>query len=223
MAYDRSSSAPLLGGVYAEILRDTTAPSPVSPGTARQALGKAQSAGARGRAPVDLDGALPISISRFSAFVAEAGEHSPFELEINPVIAGPNGALPLIPPHLATEKGSRDDDEDLGVSDEGIVIILNRPRSPDAINKVMIQEVTGGAPRALWSATPKRGVLCFQGGGPRVFRRFRIKGIAAAGDRQPSGVRVRKLIFISSSALDCPNLRFRPFTAYLIGAGWNWQ
>ena len=84
-----------LGGVFAEILRDTTAlMPPVSPAMARRALEKLKLfpllTGARGRASVDLD-ALCRLISRFSAFAAEAGEHI-LELEINPVIAGPNGA-----------------------------------------------------------------------------------------------------------------------------------
>jgi acyl-CoA synthetase (NDP forming) len=84
-----------LGGIYAEILRDTVALlPPVSPGMARKALEKlklfALLTGARGQAPVDLDTLCQL-ISRFSAFAAEAGQHI-LELEINPVIAGPNGA-----------------------------------------------------------------------------------------------------------------------------------
>lgn len=85
-----------LGGVYTEILRDTTTfLPPVSPAMARRALEKLKLfpllAGARGREPVDLD-ALCSLISQFSSFASEADEHI-VELEINPVIAGPNGAL----------------------------------------------------------------------------------------------------------------------------------
>ncbi len=85
-----------LGGVFAETLRDTTTLlPPVSPAMARKALEKLRLfpllTGARGREHVDLD-ALCHLIFQFSAFAAEAGEQF-LEFEINPVIAGPNGAM----------------------------------------------------------------------------------------------------------------------------------
>ena len=86
-----------LGGVYTEILRDTTAfLPPVSPVMARKALEKLKLfpllTGARGRDPVDLD-ALCSLISRFSVFASRSWREHIAELEINPVLAGPNGAI----------------------------------------------------------------------------------------------------------------------------------
>ena len=85
-----------LGGVFAEILRDTTTLlPPYSPATARRALESLQAfpllTGARARPPADLD-ALCALISRFSAFAAGAADHLR-EIEINPVLAGPKGAV----------------------------------------------------------------------------------------------------------------------------------
>ena len=85
-----------LGGVFTEVFRDTTAVlPPFSAATARQALESLKAfpllTGARGRVPVDLD-ALCALISRFSAFaVGAAGLLQ--EIEINPVLAGPGGAV----------------------------------------------------------------------------------------------------------------------------------
>lgn len=85
-----------LGGVFTEIFRDTTALlPPFSPETARRALEGLTAfpllTGARGRPPADLD-ALCALISRFSAFAAGAAGRIA-EIEINPVLAGPEGAL----------------------------------------------------------------------------------------------------------------------------------
>lgn len=84
------------GGIFTEIFRDTTAlVPPFSPAEALQALqslkGYPLLTGARGREPVDLE-ALCALIARFSA-VAAGTRGRIAELEINPVLAGPNGAL----------------------------------------------------------------------------------------------------------------------------------
>ncbi|WP_413875511.1 acetate--CoA ligase family protein [Albidovulum sp.] len=85
-----------LGGVFTEIFRDTTALlPPFDPETARHALEGLTAfpllTGARGRPPADLE-TLCTLISRFSAFAAGAAGRIA-EIEINPVLAGPEGAL----------------------------------------------------------------------------------------------------------------------------------
>lgn len=87
-----------LGGIFTEIFRDTTAiVPPFTPATALRALqslkGYPLLTGARGRQPVDLD-ALCALIARFST-VAAGARGRIAELEINPVLAGPNGALAI--------------------------------------------------------------------------------------------------------------------------------
>jgi acetate---CoA ligase (ADP-forming) len=86
-----------LGGVFAEVLGDTAvALAPVSSDGARTLLtslrGAPLLAGARGRAPVDLD-ALADLVARVSAVAAAHPELA--ELEVNPVLATPSGALAL--------------------------------------------------------------------------------------------------------------------------------
>ena len=86
-----------LGGVLTEVLGDTAcAIAPVSADAARALLLSLQGApvllGARGRAPVDLDALaeLVATVSRLGAAHPEIAE-----LELNPVLAGPSGALAL--------------------------------------------------------------------------------------------------------------------------------
>jgi acetate---CoA ligase (ADP-forming) len=86
-----------LGGVFTEVLDDVAlALAPVSPATATELLtslrGYPVLAGARGRPPVDLD-ALTDLIVRVSTTAAAHPEL--VELEINPVLATPGGALGL--------------------------------------------------------------------------------------------------------------------------------
>ncbi|WP_211318749.1 acetate--CoA ligase family protein [Nocardioides silvaticus] len=86
-----------LGGVFAEVLADTAcAIAPVSVAAARQLLLSLQGAplllGARGRTPVDLD-ALAEVVARVAGLAAAHPEL--VELELNPVLAGPSGALAL--------------------------------------------------------------------------------------------------------------------------------
>jgi len=86
-----------LGGVFTEVLADTAcAIAPVSSGAARGLLTSLQGApllaGARGRAPVDLD-ALADLVARVSRLAAAHPELA--ELELNPVLAGPSGVLAL--------------------------------------------------------------------------------------------------------------------------------
>jgi len=86
-----------LGGVFAEVLGDTAvALAPVSSDGARTLLtslrGAPLLAGARGRAPVDLD-VLADLVARVSAVAAAHPELA--ELEVNPVLATPSGALAL--------------------------------------------------------------------------------------------------------------------------------
>jgi acyl-CoA synthetase (NDP forming) len=85
-----------LGGVFAEVLRDvSTLIPPFGAAEARRTLeglrGHALLTGARGRMPVDMD-ALCTLISRFSAMAVGARGRI-VEIEINPVLAGPNGAV----------------------------------------------------------------------------------------------------------------------------------
>jgi acyl-CoA synthetase (NDP forming) len=86
-----------LGGVFTEIIADTAlAFAPVSESSARALLlslgGARVLLGARGRDPVDLD-----SLSRLVAGVSQVAAAHPevAELELNPVLAGPSGAVAL--------------------------------------------------------------------------------------------------------------------------------
>ena len=86
-----------LGGVQAEVLADTAcALAPVAVDQAMQLLlslrGAALLTGFRGSKPVDLD-ALAAAVSALSHVAAAHPELS--ELEINPLLAGPSGALAL--------------------------------------------------------------------------------------------------------------------------------
>ena len=86
-----------LGGVFTEVLDDVAvALAPVSAATAAELLLSLRGAplltGARGRPPVDLD-ALATLASRLSSVAAGHPELS--ELEINPVLATPQGVLSL--------------------------------------------------------------------------------------------------------------------------------
>ena len=86
-----------LGGVAAEVLADTAvALAPVSPASARRLLLSLRMAplllGHRGREPVDLD-ALATTVSRVSAVAAAHPELA--QLELNPVLAQPSGAVAL--------------------------------------------------------------------------------------------------------------------------------
>ena len=86
-----------LGGIFTEVLADTAcALAPVDPDRARELLlslrGAALLRGARGRAPIDLD-AVADAVSAVSVVAAEHPELS--ELEVNPLLAQPSGALGL--------------------------------------------------------------------------------------------------------------------------------
>ncbi len=86
-----------LGGVHAEVLADSAcALAPVSVDQARELLLSLRGAplllGARGRTPVDLD-ALAVAVSALSHVAASHPELA--ELEVNPLLATPAGALAL--------------------------------------------------------------------------------------------------------------------------------
>lgn len=86
-----------LGGVFAEVLDDTAcAIAPVTSSAARDLLLSLRGAplllGARGRAPVDLT-ALADTVAAVSRLAAAHPEIA--ELELNPLLAGPSGALAL--------------------------------------------------------------------------------------------------------------------------------
>ena len=86
-----------LGGIFTEVLGDTACGiAPVSVGAAKELLlslrGAAVLLGARGRPPVDLD-ALADVVARVSLLGAAHPEL--LELELNPVLAGPDGVLAL--------------------------------------------------------------------------------------------------------------------------------
>ncbi|HET7092155.1 MAG TPA: acetate--CoA ligase family protein [Thermomicrobiales bacterium] len=85
------------GGVYAEILRDVAvALAPVDAGTARALLGSLRGAallsGARGRPPLDIDGATEF-IAALSALVA--GHPEIAEAEVNPLLVLPDRVVAL--------------------------------------------------------------------------------------------------------------------------------
>ncbi len=86
-----------LGGVFTEVIADTAlAFAPVSVASARALLLSLRGArvllGARGRDPVDLD-ALAGLVARVSQVAAAHPELA--EVELNPVLAGPSGAVAL--------------------------------------------------------------------------------------------------------------------------------
>ncbi|HET6938659.1 MAG TPA: acetate--CoA ligase family protein [Nocardioides sp.] len=86
-----------LGGIFTEVLGDTAcAIAPVSVDAARGLLRSLQGAplllGARGRAPVDVDAVADV-VARVSLLAAAHPEL--VEIELNPVLAGPAGALAL--------------------------------------------------------------------------------------------------------------------------------
>jgi acyl-CoA synthetase (NDP forming) len=86
-----------LGGIFTEVLGDTAcAIAPVSVDAARRLLLSLQGAplllGARGREPVDLDAVADV-VARVSLLAAAHPEL--VEIELNPVLAGPAGALAL--------------------------------------------------------------------------------------------------------------------------------
>jgi acyl-CoA synthetase (NDP forming) len=86
-----------LGGIHAEVLADSAcALAPVGMDQARDLVlslrGAALLTGSRGSKPVDLD-ALAAVVSAVSRVAAEHPEIA--ELEINPLLAGPSGALAL--------------------------------------------------------------------------------------------------------------------------------
>jgi acetate---CoA ligase (ADP-forming) len=86
-----------LGGVFTEVLADTSmALAPVSSAGARRMLVSLRAAplllGTRGREPVDL-GSLAATVARVSEVAAAHPELA--ELELNPVLAGPGGAVAL--------------------------------------------------------------------------------------------------------------------------------
>jgi acetyltransferase len=85
-----------LGGVFVEVLKDVAfRAAPVSPGEVRAMIedlkGKAVLRGARGKPAVD-EAALAELVAAVSRFGAGAGDRL-IELDLNPVIAGPDGAV----------------------------------------------------------------------------------------------------------------------------------
>ncbi|MGW7616186.1 acetate--CoA ligase family protein [Streptomyces antimycoticus] len=86
-----------LGGVTTEVLRDVAfALAPLTPGQARELLGRLRSAtllhGVRGRPAVDLD-ALTHTIAVITEVAAAHPEIA--ELEVNPLLATPRGCQGL--------------------------------------------------------------------------------------------------------------------------------
>ena len=84
------------GGVFVEIMKDVRAIlPPFGPDVARREIEKLKIRplldGARGRPAVDID-ALAETLSRFSALVSEL-RNSVKEIDVNPLIAGPNGCI----------------------------------------------------------------------------------------------------------------------------------
>lgn len=84
-----------LGGIHVEVFKDVVlSPCPFGVGKARELIrsirGVALLDGVRGRPPVDID-ALADMLSRLSVFAASAGSRLS-SVDLNPVIATPNGA-----------------------------------------------------------------------------------------------------------------------------------
>jgi acyl-CoA synthetase (NDP forming) len=101
------------GGVYAEVLRDTAvALAPVTPGQAGTMLRSLRAAplllGARGRPPLDI-GAAARALSALSEIAAAHPELA--ELEVNPLLVTPAGALALdariVPAPIPTQESHR--------------------------------------------------------------------------------------------------------------------
>jgi acetate---CoA ligase (ADP-forming) len=83
------------GGIYVEVLKDTTMRlAPLARADALEMLGELRMApllhGARGASPVD-EGALAEAVCRFAQLAAEIPDF--VELEINPLVAGPDGVV----------------------------------------------------------------------------------------------------------------------------------
>ncbi len=86
-----------LGGIFVEVLKDTSVRvAPVSEEEAREMVEGIQAApllrGARGREPADLDAAVE-AVARLSQLVTDFP--AIVELDVNPLIAGPDGVLAL--------------------------------------------------------------------------------------------------------------------------------
>ena len=84
------------GGTLIEVLDDkVSALAPFAPGEARELLGELKVskvlAGARGKPPADM-ASLAGAVSRFSVLVASLAD-AIAEIDVNPIIAGPNGAV----------------------------------------------------------------------------------------------------------------------------------
>ena len=87
------------GGIFTELLRDTaSALAPVGAATAKELLGRLRAApllrGTRGRPPVDLE-AVAAAIAAVSELAAAHPEIS--ELEVNPLLVSPAGAVRSMP------------------------------------------------------------------------------------------------------------------------------
>jgi len=97
-----------LGGIYAELLDDTAvALAPVDAAQAEELLrslkGAAILAGARGRPPLDVRAAAE-SIAALSRLAASRPDLA--EIEINPLLVTPSGALALDARALSVENGA---------------------------------------------------------------------------------------------------------------------
>jgi len=105
-----------MGGVYAELLRDVrTALAPVTPAEALRLLGELRAAallrGARGRPPLDVGAAAAAAadLSRFAAAHPEVAE-----VEVNPLLVLPRGALAL-DARCLVEAGGEDESTERGM------------------------------------------------------------------------------------------------------------
>ncbi|WP_233141227.1 acetate--CoA ligase family protein [Haematobacter missouriensis] len=103
-----------LGGIFVEVLNDIVLrPCPFDESTAREMILSIRSAplltGARNRSPVDLD-ALAALLSRLSVFAVAAGPRL-LSVDLNPVLARPDGAWALDAVVEITEDGMEDGEE----------------------------------------------------------------------------------------------------------------
>ena len=85
------------GGVLIEVLEDRVfAVPPFGPATARALIGRLKAAkllaGVRGKPPADLEAAAQ-ALSRFSVMADALGRDAITEIDLNPVICGPTGAI----------------------------------------------------------------------------------------------------------------------------------
>ena len=180
-----------LGGVFTEVLDDVAfALAPVSEATAERLLRSLRAAplllGARGRSPVDMT-ALAGLVARVSEFAAAHPELA--AVEINPVLAGPDGVLALDARAVAPEADT-EDGPDAGTS-PGPPALMRRACSRSGLI------ATRGAVRIRGQArTGGRGPTAMKRGARLSLRASSAS--ATSGPRKDSRIRAYDAVRLSS-------------------------